>query len=318
MLKGRGWTVESGPKVAVIGSANMDLVTMTPRMPRIGETLEARTFFTGFGGKGANQAVAAARLGADVLMVAKIGDDMFGSEMKRNFEENGVDARFVETVSGCPTGVATISVDDAGNNCIMIVKGANGELSPEDISRAAPSLRGSGMMLLQLEIPVETVYSAIDLARREGIPVLLNPAPAMKLEQTYLRMVDFLAPNETELEMITGMPATTPEEALLAARHLVGLGVPAVITTLGARGSLYVDAEGHFFAEPLPVKPVDSTGAGDAFIGGFAFHYLKSGDVREAMNMANRYAAVSTLRAGTQASFLGMDEFKRTIREMER
>lgn len=306
------------PKVAVIGSVNMDLVTMTQRMPRTGETLEARSFFTGFGGKGANQAVAAARLGADVLMVAKIGDDMFGAEMKRNFEENGVDARFVETVIDHPTGVASISVDDDGNNCILIVKGANGELSPADVERAAPSLSGCGMLLLQLEIAVDTVYSAIDLARREGVLVLLNPAPAMELEREYLRKVDFLAPNETELEIITGMPATTPDEALDAARWLVDYGVAAVIVTLGAKGSLYVDAKGHFLAEPLSVRPVDSTGAGDAFIGGFSYYYLASGDVRKAMLMANRYAAISTMKPGAQSSYLWMDEFMRSMKEIER
>lgn len=305
------------PRIAVVGSANMDLVTMTPRMPRIGETLEARDFFTGYGGKGANQAIAAARLGAEVVMVARIGDDMFGAEMRRNFEENGVDASHVKVVEGCPTGVAAISVDDDGNNCIMIVKGANGRLLPADVENAARSLRGCGMMLLQLEIPVETVYAAIRLAVGEGVPVLLNPAPGMRLEAEYLRMVDFLAPNETELEIITGMPAAGPDDALAAARRLVEGGVRRVIVTLGEKGSLYVDERGHLLADPLPVSPVDTTGAGDAFIGGFAFYYLRTGDVGEAMRMANRYAAISTMKRGTQSSFAPMDEFMRTLGGLE-
>ena len=293
----------------------MDLVTQTPRMPKVGETLEARRFHTGFGGKGANQAVALSRLGAEVMMVARIGDDMFGAEMKRNFEENGVDARFVEPVPGCSTGVAAISVDDEGNNCIMIVKGANGTLSPDDVAGAGESLKRSDMLLLQLEISLDTVYAAIDFGAKNGVPVFLNPAPGMPLKREYLRMVDFLAPNETELEIITGMPVASTGDVLAAARSLVNEGVPKVLVTLGAKGSLLVDSKEHLFVDPFPVKPVDTTGAGDAFIGAFIVEYLGSKDIKGAMKMANRYAALSTTREGTQKSFLHRAEFDTLLEE---
>ena len=288
----------------------MDLVTRTPRMPKLGETLEARRFHTGFGGKGANQAIALARLGAEVMMLARIGDDMFGAEMKRNFEQNGVDAAFVETVPGCSTGVAAISVDDEGNNSIMIVKGANGALSREDIESAGAALGACDMLLLQLEISLDTVYAAIEFGSKNGVPVFLNPAPGMRLKSECLRSVEFLAPNETELEIITGMPVSTSEDVLAAARRLVSEGVRRVIVTLGAKGSLYVDRKEHFHVDPFPVKPVDSTGAGDAFIGAFIFDYLMTRDIAGAMMLANRYAALSTTREGTQKSFLLRSEFE--------
>ncbi len=303
------------PKIAVIGSANMDLVTRTPRMPKLGETLEARHFHSGFGGKGANQAVALSRLGADVLMVAKVGDDMFGAEMSRNFEENGVDARFVETVSGFSTGVAAISVDDEGNNSILIVKGANGALSPRDVERAGYAIRQCDMLLLQLEIPVETVYSAIEFGAKNGIPVFLNPAPGAVLKQEHVGKVDFLAPNETELEIMTGMPVSSTENIIHAARSLVRTGIRRVIVTLGSKGSLYVDAAGDYLAEPFPVLPVDSTGAGDAFIGAFLVRFLRSGEIEKSMRYANRYAACSTTREGTQKSFFTGEEFEAILEE---
>lgn len=293
----------------------MDLVTQTPRMPKIGETLEARRFHTGFGGKGANQAIALSRLGVDVLMVARIGDDMFGAEMKRNFEENGVDARFVELVSGCSTGVAAISVDDEGNNCIMIVKGANGTLSPDDVDAAGESLSQCDMLLLQLEISLDAVYAAIDFGAKNGVPVFLNPAPGLPLKSEYLRLVDFLAPNETELEIITGMPVASAGDVVAAAQSLVNAGVPKVIVTLGEKGSLYVDSKEHFLVDPFPVKPLDTTGAGDAFIGAFIAEYLGSKDIKEAMKTANRYAALSTTREGTQKSFLHRAEFESLLGE---
>jgi ribokinase len=278
-------------------------------MPRLGETLEARRFHSGFGGKGANQAVALARLGADVILVARVGDDMFGAEMNRNFEENGIDARFVETVPGLSTGVATISVDDEGNNSILIVKGANGALSPDDVDQAGDAIRQCDMLLLQLEIPLETVYAAIEFGSKNGIPVFLNPAPGMRLNQELVRKVDFLAPNETELEIITGLPVSSMENILRAARSLIREGILRVIVTLGAKGSLYVDETEDFLAEPFPVRPVDSTGAGDAFIGSFIVHFLRSGKIPESMRFANRYAACSTTREGTQKSFFSRKEF---------
>lgn len=298
------------PRIAVIGSNMMDLVTRIDRMPRLGETVEAPSFDLGFGGKGANQAVAAARLGADVLMVTKIGDDLFGPGYRKNFEEQDIDTRHVETVPGSSSGVAPIFVGADANNSILIVKGANRFLSPEDVDKAAADLRKCGMIILQLEVPVPTVYHAVEFGAKNGIPVILNPAPAAKLDFRAIGSVAYLVPNETELEVISGMPVAGIDQIRKAAASLLDKGVANVLVTLGDKGSILLNREqGEFLAPPHPVTPVDSTGAGDAFIGSFAYHLLSLGDARRAMVMANKYAAVSTMKAGTQKSYPTAEEF---------
>lgn len=299
-------------KAAVIGSNMLDLVTAIDRMPRLGETLEARAFDMGFGGKGANQAVALARLGCEVLMITKVGDDLFGKSVLENFKSLGMDTRYVEPVPGMSNGVAPIFVDRDANNSILIVKGANNALKPEDVDRAAEDLKTCRMIVLQLEIDLATVYYAIDWGERHGVPVILNPAPAAKLDFNFVRKTAFFIPNETELECITGMPVTNPEEALRAARTLVADGVRNVIVTLGSKGSLFVSADREERVPPCIVKSVDTTGAGDAFIGSFVYYYLKLGDVLTAMTLANRYAALSTTMPGAQKSFVTREEFEHT------
>ena len=300
-------------KVAVIGSNMIDLVTRIDRMPRVGETIEAPSFDMGFGGKGANQAVALAKLGCEVLMITKVGDDMFGQGVKKNFTDLGMDTRYVEAVPGTSNGVAPIFVDPEANNSILIVKGANNALSPEDVDRAAEDLKRCDLIVLQLEIPLATVYHAIEWGAKNGVPVLLNPAPAAKLDFDRVRQVEFFVPNETELELITKMPVSTLDEARAAARKLVKDGVRNVIVTLGSKGSLLVTADREELVPPCAVKSVDSTGAGDAFIGSFVYYYLGSGDVLEAMRSANRYAALSTTQHGTQKSFVTREEFERAV-----
>lgn len=297
-------------KVAVIGSNMLDLVTTIDRMPRQGETLEALAFDTGFGGKGANQAVTLAKLGCEVLMISKVGDDLFGRSVLENFRTLGMDTRYVEPVPGMSNGVAPIFVDRDANNSILIVKGANNALLPADIDRAAGDLKTCRMIVLQLEIDLATVYHAIDWGERNGVPVVLNPAPAAKLDFGYVRRTAFFIPNETELELITGMPVTHPEEARQAARKLVADGVRNVIVTLGSKGSLFVSADREELVPPCIVRSVDTTGAGDAFIGSFVYYYLKLGDVLTAMTLANRYAALSTTKPGTQKSFATREEFE--------
>lgn len=304
------------PKAAVIGSNMIDMITLIDRMPKLGETVEAPHFDIGFGGKGANQAVALARLGADVLMVSKVGDDMFGLEVKRNFEENGIDARYVDVAAGASNGVAPIFVDKDANNSILIIKGANKALSPADVDRAAEDIDKCNLIILQLEVPMETVYYAIEFGRKNHIPVILNPAPGAKLDFKYIRQVDYLVPNETELEIISGMPVNSIEEIRLAAQNLIVAGARNVIVTLGAKGSLLVTCNDEILVDPFPVKSVDSTGAGDAFIGSFAYYLLQTGECVEAMKMANRYAAISTMNTGTQKSFIGMDEFSKILKGM--
>ncbi len=280
-------------RIAVIGSCMVDLVTYVDRMPAAGETLAAPRFEMGFGGKGANQAVAAAKLGAEVMMVGCLGDDAFGHDTLRNFADLGVDARHVRLVPGASSGVAPIFVEPSGENRILIVKGANEALSPADIDVAADDLRGCALILLQLEVPLATVYHAVAWGARHGVPVLLNPAPAdAALDVSRLGSLAFLVPNQTELALLTGLPTASRAEAELAARRLTEAGLPRVIVTLGGDGALLVErTEPAWHVPALPVLAVDTTGAGDAFIGAFARTWVGSGDVRRAMRLAADYAA---------------------------
>ncbi len=304
-------------RIGVVGSINTDLVTYVDRMPGAGETLAAPRFVMGPGGKGANQAVAAAKLGSDVMMVGRVGDDLFGQDTLRGFRDLGMDTRHVRAVPGVSSGVASILVEPSGENRILIVEGANGRLLPEDFDEAAEDLLGCGLILLQLEIPLETVYHAIAWAARHGKEVLLNPAPAtpgLRLDRVH--GVTFLIPNQTELSLLTGLSTETREEAERAARRLVEQGIRTVIVTLGAAGALLV---GDGLAMPIPpvsVVPRDTTGAGDAFIGSFAHYYLQSGDVADALRWASRYAADSITRPGAQTAFAWREAFEAFCRTL--
>lgn len=298
-------------KIAVVGSNMVDLITYTARMPGPGETIEAPRFEMGCGGKGANQAIAAARLGADVMMVTKVGDDIFADNTIRNFEASGIDTRFVERVPGTSSGVAPIFVEPSGENSILIVKGANALLSPADVDRAAEALKECDLIVMQLEVPLETVYHTIDFGARHGIETLLNPAPADPLlDPARIETVTFFVPNQTELATITGLPVTSEAEAEAAARTLVARGIRTVIVTLGARGALLVTAgEATRRIEPVRVQPVDTTGAGDAFIGSFARYYVATRDLDAALHKAVRYAADSITKPGTQKSYATQQAF---------
>ncbi len=298
-------------RIAVIGSIMTDLVTYVDRMPVAGETLAARRFAMGFGGKGANQAVAAAKLGSEVMMVGKVGDDAFGRDTLRHYAALGIDARHVGVVAGA-SGVAPIFVEPSGENRILIVKGANEHLAPADIDRAADDLLGCDLILLQLEVPLETVYHAVEWAARHGRAVVLNPAPATpELDVARLSGVAFLVPNQTELAILTGMPTDTVARAEAAARSLLTAGLLRVIVTLGADGALLATGDGPaLHVPPVPVTPVDTTGAGDAFIGSFAHFYARGGDIAAAMADAAGYAADSITRPGTQSAFATAAEFQ--------
>ncbi|WP_296183957.1 ribokinase [Pseudomonas sp. UBA1879] len=301
-------------KIAVIGSNMVDLITYIYRMPAQGETLEAPSFAMGCGGKGANQAVAAAKLGADVLMLSKVGDDMFADNTLANFQRHGIDTQFVQRVPGVSSGVAPIFVQSDSHNSILIVKGANAHLTPADIDAAQAALRDCALIVLQLEIELETVYHAIDFAKANGIPVLLNPAPAVKgLSREHLLKLDFFIPNESELALITGQVIDSLESARSAALKLVQDGIRHVIVTLGEQGALYVGEEGEFRVEGLKVDARDTTGAGDAFIGCFARHWSEDGDMRRAMTQAVAYSACSVTGLGTQSSYPDAATFGRFI-----
>jgi ribokinase len=296
--------------IAVIGSNMMDLVTYVTRMPERGETLEAPQFMLAHGGKGANQAVAAANLGSRILFVGKVGDDAFGTLTLENFRARGIDVRHVGRVGGTASGVAPIFVEPNGENRILIVKGANDHLRPGDVDLARNDVAACDMIVLQLEVPLETVYRAVELGVQLGKPVLLNPAPATpQLDLRRLRGLAFLVPNQTELALLTGMPCGTVAEAALAARAVVSACVETVIVTLGAAGALLMTAndEQHFSA--VPVSPVDTTGAGDAFIGSFAHHVAGGHSVAVALERAVRYATHSVTRKGTQISYASRAEF---------
>ncbi len=288
-----------------------DLVTNVARIPRGGETMEALGFSIGQGGKGANQAVAAARLGSDVLMVAKLGDDPFGRNTVERLAAAGVDARHVGIVPSVASGVATILVEPDGENRIMIAKGANDCLLPEDIDKAKDDLLACDLILLQLEIPLPTVYYAIAFAATHGKQVLLNPAPAMPaLEIDRIRDVAFFFPNQTELQLLTGRPAETREDAERAARLLIARGIERVVVTLGSQGALLVTATEAVHVPSIPVEVRDTTGAGDACIGCFAHYYTQTGDAPMALQFATRYAASAITRPGAQDSFANMVEFQ--------
>ena len=298
-------------RIAVIGSNMVDLVTYTDRMPRKGETIEAPQFSMGFGGKGSNQAVAAARLGGDVMMLTKVGDDVFGPNTRQNYIDNGIDARYVEVVAGTSSGVAPIFVDSSAENCIYIIKGANAHLTPADVDAAADDLRKCHLSVLQLEIPLETVYYALEFGARHGIETLLNPAPAaLDLDLSRCVKASFLVPNETELATLSGLPTDDFEQVVTAARALIAKGIGTVIVTMGKKGSMLVTADHH---EHIPcfdrVKAIDTTGAGDSFIGSFAHFYVASGDLAVSLRKATLYAADAVTKPGTQKSYASAQEF---------
>src|SRR5579863_26636 len=297
-------TETAKPRIAVIGSNMVDLVTYVNRMPVRGETVEAPSFEMGHGGKGANQAVAAARLGASVVMVTKVGDDMFADNTIRNLASFGIDTKHVQRVKGRSSGVAPIMVEPSGENSILIVKGANADLSPADVEAATEDLKTCDLILLQLEVPLETVYAAIAFGKKHGVKTLLNPAPATpELDLEQIQDVSFFTPNETELAILTGMKVDSEAEIEAAAKSLLAKGMGTVIVTMGSRGALLATSAQTKRIEPVKVTPVDTTGAGDAFVGSFAQYSAGGMTIEEALNLAVRYAADSVTRRGTQKAY---------------
>jgi ribokinase len=297
------------PRIAVVGSANVDLTTFTDRFPKPGETIFGQNFDLGFGGKGANQAVAARLSGAEVYMVARVGSDLFGPATIENFRKQGIDPTYVKQVEGLSSGVAPIFVEPNGQNRILVVKGANDALKPADVDAAAEMLKTVDCIVLQFEIPVETVYYTIAFARKHEIRCILNPAPAQAVDMGALKGLDYFVPNESEAETITGSPVKDVDDAKRCAEHLIAGGIGRVIITLGANGSLLATRDGSEHIAPFAVKSVDSTGAGDAFIGSFAVFLGEGIPEKEAVRRANLYAGLSTTGVGTQKSFYDRARF---------
>jgi len=292
------------PKICVVGAANLDLISYVPRLPRMGETLHGSRFHMGFGGKGANQAVMAAKLGAEVAMVTKLGRDIFGENTLKNFSSFGIDTRHVLFTEKAFSGVAPIAVDEEGHNSIIIVTGANDLLTEEEIEAARLAIASAQILVCQLEVPLAISLAAMRIAREERVTTIFNPAPARPgLPDELYRLSDIICPNESETELLTGLEVKTQEQAAAAARVLLGRGAGKVILTLGERGSLLVTEKETVHVPAQKVKALDSTGAGDAYVGSLAFFLAGGKPIAEAMRRANAIAAISVQASGTQTSF---------------
>lgn len=294
-------------KAAVVGSLNMDLVVRVAALPQEGETLFGRDLAEVPGGKGANQAAAIGKLGISVSMIGKAGEEANGSRLRESLRSAGVDTSSV-MASQSPTGIALITVDLAGRNHIVVVPGANADLTPADIARQRKIIEQSDIVVLQLEIPVETVAYTLELAKSLGKTTILNPAPARKLGSEILRFVDFLIPNEHELQAITGTQRLDEAAIREAAAEFAKQGARNLIVTLGDQGCCHSDGNSVTFHEAYRVKAVDTTAAGDSFIGGFVAGYSKTGDVSQAIRFAMKTAAITVTRHGAQSSLPTREE----------
>ncbi len=301
----------SHPKIIVVGSSNTDMIIQLDHIPRPGETILGGEFHTAAGGKGANQAVAAARAGGQVVFVARVGQDMFGEQAIAGFQQDGIDVSYVQRDPTAPSGVALIFVAKDGENSIAVASGANGSLSPNDIADARPAFDGASALVMQLETPLPTVQQAARFAADAGIPVILNPAPAQPLPDDLLSKVSILTPNETEAELLTGIPVSDEDAAVKAGEKLLGRGVKTVILTLGARGAMVVNADHRELVPSLSVTAVDTVAAGDVFNGALAVALGEGQPLLNAVKFANVAAAISVTRLGAQPSAPNRDEIDR-------
>lgn len=304
-------------RICVVGSANVDLTFRTPRLPLPGETLSGRSLQVGMGGKGANQAVAAARLGAAVAFIARVGDDAYGQEAVAAYQSEGIDTSHVQRTADQPTGTAAILVDDDAENSIVVVAGANAVLSAGDIRAAQAVLERSDIVICQLETPVAAALEAFRLARASNVTTMLTPAPAEHVTDELLSHCDVCVPNKTEIRAITGQPVETPADALRAAQLLRERGVGQVALTLGSEGVLLVDGSGSTHIPAVVVHAVDTTGAGDAFTAALAVSLAEGLDLAAAGRRGAAAAALSVTRNGTQTSFPSREALDQSIRSEE-
>jgi ribokinase len=298
--------------IVVVGSLNMDLVVRAPRHPQVGETIIGSDFGTYPGGKGANQAVAAARLGGAVKMIGRVGQDDFGRALLHNVSDNGVDATFILRDPQSATGVALITVDDAGENTIVVASGANAMLTPDDVARAESAFKGAAVLVLQLEIPLPTISRAIELAQPYGVQVILNPAPAQKLDARLLSGVEYLIPNQTELALLAGLQHLDEAVAVLQR-----WGVPNLIVTLGEQGVLIAEGGRQTRLPAHPVEVVDTTAAGDAFVGAFAVALTQGLSTQESAAWGNAAGALAVTRPGAQPSLPNRAELDEFLSRLE-
>jgi len=289
-------------RIAVIGSSNTDMVIKTTRLPAPGETILGGDFFMNAGGKGANQAVAAARLNGNVTLIAKIGNDVFGREAKQVFETDHINTDFLTIDPAHPSGVALITVDAHAENCIVVAPGANSYLNNKDIDAARNEILRSKLILMQLEIPIETVEYVANIAFEAGIKIILNPAPAGKISDELLSRLYMITPNETEAELLSGITVLDIDSAERAARNLYHRGVKVVIITLGSKGALLFTGNEAILIPAPEVDALDTTAAGDVFNGAIAVAISEGMNLEEAVNFACKAASISVTRMGAQSS----------------
>lgn len=294
--------MDTKKKIVVIGSSNTDMVIKSDRLPKPGETILGGNFLMNHGGKGANQAVAAARLGGNVTFVCKIGNDIFGNETMEMFHKEKIDTTYVGITTTEPSGIALINVDKKGENCIVVASGANSTLSVEDIQKAEPAIKQASIVIMQLETPIESMTYAARMAKKDGTTVLLNPAPAQPLPDELLANVDIIIPNVTEAEIISGMCITDDESAKEAIRHISAKGIKTVIITMGARGALAYENNEFIHIPAFKVEAVDTTAAGDTFCGGLCVALSEGKSLKEAIIFASKASSISVTRMGAQVS----------------
>ncbi len=292
-------------KIVIVGSFNTDLTSYMERMPRPGETVHGRKFVTGPGGKGSNQAVAAARLGAEVTFVGRIGQDVFAPLALNIWKQEGINTDYVVQDPEHATGVAPIFVDDTGENSIVVVLGANLAISKADVDAAADVIAEADILLTQLEINFDAVGYALKVAKEKGVPTILNPAPAGHLPAEVVALADYITPNETELEVLSNQPGVSPEKAALS---LLTAAEQTIVMTLGAQGAQYVRQNSSAVVESFNVNVVDTTGAGDAFNGGLAVALAEGKSLEEAIAFANATAALCVTKPGTAPSMPQREE----------
>jgi ribokinase len=305
---------DARPSIAVIGSSNTDLIVRVPRIPRAGETLLGGEFMTAAGGKGANQAVGAARSGGNVVLIARMGNDSFADQAIACLQSDGVDVIAVSRDRRAPSGVALILVARDGENSIAVAGGANATLSPAHVKKAARFIRAADLLVAQLETPLATVMAAALVAAKAGVPIILNPAPARPLPNRLLKLISILTPNETEAELLTGIKVTNEAAAARACAKLRSRGVETVILTLGARGAYLAGAAGQRLVPGFKVKAVDSTAAGDIFNGALSVALAEGRGLRDAVRFANAAAALSVTRRGAQPSAPSRAEIERFLK----
>ena len=287
--------------ICVIGSLNMDLVVKVDTMPKGGQTLIGSNFKEVPGGKGANQAVAMARLGGNVSMIGKVGNDGFGQTLLNALKTDNVNTDYIGIEEG-PTGVALITVDKNAENSIVVAPGANFKVAVEDIDNNIEAINNSDIVVVQLETPLETIKYGLKKAKEAGKYTILNPAPAVVLEDEIIKNVDLLTPNETELEILSGVEINTEDDIKRAAQIMIDKGVKELIVTLGSKGSLYINKERSMFKSAYKVQAVDTTAAGDSYTGALSVAFANNKDVEEAMDFASKVGALSVMKEGAQSS----------------